>query len=215
MHLGIQIPSPSKNLTLPVAGAIALVLGLAAVPAQAQQARSFVSAATGNDANAPNCLRLAPCKTFQTAHDATLANGEITVLDPGSYGSLTITKNISVINDGVGEAGILVSGGGTGITINAPATDSVNLRGLTVKGIGFGGGNGIVFNGGKSLSIENCAIRNLTGTNLGMGVVFVPSVAGASSNLLVSNTHITDNSSEGLIIAPQGSAAATAVHWSR
>ena len=178
-------------------------------PAHAQQPRSFVSG-LGSDTNAPNCTRTAPCRTFQVAHDNTIASGEITVLDPGSYGSVTINRAISIINDGVGEAGALVSGGGTGITINAPATDSVNLRGLTVKGIGFGGGNGIVFNGGKSLSIENCAIRNLTGTNLGMGVVFVPSVAGASSNLLVSNTYITDNSSEGLIIAPQGSASATA-----
>jgi hypothetical protein len=63
----------------PIAGA-ALAFALAVAPAHAQQARSFVSAALGNDANAPNCLRTAPCKTFQVAHDNTLANGEITVL---------------------------------------------------------------------------------------------------------------------------------------
>src|SRR5262245_10199242 len=96
--------------------AIALAFCTAVDPAQAQLARTFVSAATGNDANA--CDRAAPCRTFAQAHASTLANGEITVLDPGGYGAVTITKTISIINDGVGEAGVLVSGGANGITIN-------------------------------------------------------------------------------------------------
>ena len=121
--------------------AILLVLGLSAAPAQAQLARTFVSS-LGNDTN--DCGRLTPCRTFQRAHDNTLANGEITVLAPGGYGAVTITKTISIINDGVGEAGVLVSGGLIGITINAGAGDAVSLRGLTVKGIGFGGGTGAV-----------------------------------------------------------------------
>ena len=111
--------------------AILLAPGLAA-PAQAQLARTYVSAATGSDLN--NCDRLTPCRTFQHAHDQTLAQGEITVLDAGGYGGVTINRAISIINDGVGEAGALVSGGATGITINAPATDAVSLRGLTIKG---------------------------------------------------------------------------------
>src|SRR5215470_15927524 len=117
-------------------GVLALAVSIA--PVHAQQARSFVSG-LGNDANAPNCTRTAPCRTFQVAHNSTLAAGEITVLDAGSYGAVTITKNISIINDGVGEAGVLVSGGFVGITINAGESDAVRLRGLTVKGIGFGG----------------------------------------------------------------------------
>src|SRR5262249_44445585 len=151
------------------------------------------------DANAPNCVRLAPCKTFQTAHDNTLANGEITVLDPGSYGSLTITKNISVINDGVGEAGILVSGGGTGITINAPAAAG-SLRGLTIKGIGFGGGNGINFTAGAALNVENCVVRNLD--TLGFGIIFQPST---SATLQVTNSVFTDNTASAIFVVPGGS----------
>src|SRR5262249_52436544 len=131
----------------------ALALLLPAASANAQLARTYVSAATGVDNG--NCDRPTPCRTFQFAHDATLANGEITVLDPGGYGSVVINRTISIINDGVGEAGALVSGGGTGITVNGGVGDAVNLRGLTVKGIGFGGGKGIVFNSGKSLTIEN------------------------------------------------------------
>src|SRR5437868_5411900 len=95
-----------------------LALGLSVSPAQAQLARTFVSSA-GNDAN--DCSRFASCRTFQAAHDKTFADGEITVLDPGGYGAVTITKSISIVNDGVGEAGALVSGGATGITVNAPA----------------------------------------------------------------------------------------------
>src|SRR3954454_24833163 len=101
--------------------------------ANAQIARTGVSAARGNDAN--NCDVATPCRTFQRAHDQTNSDGEITVLDAGGYGALAITKSISVVNDGVGEASILVSGGGTGITVNAGAGGFVNLRGITIQGI--------------------------------------------------------------------------------
>jgi hypothetical protein len=153
----------------------------------------------GNDAHAPNCTRAAPCRTFQVAHNSTLANGEITVLDAGSYGSVTINRAISIINDGVGEAGALVSGGGTGITINAPADAAVSLRGLTIKGLGpdWGGGNGIVFNTGKSLTVENCVIRNLTGDTKGDGIEFW---ASAPSSLAVSNTLVADNQNSAISI---------------
>jgi hypothetical protein len=176
-----------------------LGLGLNAAPAQADQARSFVSG-LGSDTNAPDCTRAAPCRTFQTAHDHTLANGEIAVLDAGSYGAVTINKNISIINDGVGEAGALVSGGANGITIAAGATDAVTLRGLTIKGIGFGGGNGIVFTSGLSLTLENCVIRNMTGAlPLGQGLQFLP---GATSALAISNSTFTDNLNGGIVIFP-------------
>src|SRR5262249_806804 len=141
--------------------AVPLVIGLLVAPAEAQLARTFVSS-FGNDA--ADCNRATPCRTFQRAHDQTLTLGEITVLDPGGYGSVTITKGMSIINDGVGEAGVLVSGGATGITIMAGATDAISLRGLTIKGIGFGGSAGIWFKTtGKSLSVENCVIRNHVG----------------------------------------------------
>ena len=138
-------------------GVIALAVSIA--PVHAQQARSFVSG-LGSDLNAPNCTRTAPCRTFQKAHDSTIPSGEITVLDAGSYGGAIINRNISIINDGVGEAGALVSGGGVGITVAAGATDRVSLRGLTIKGLDpqFGGSNGIKFISAASLTVENCAI---------------------------------------------------------
>ena len=122
-----------KVTCLLAAMAALLATSLAAMPARAQLARTFVSAAVGNDAS--DCNRLTPCRSFQGAHDKTLPDGEITVLDPGGYGAVRITKSISIVNDGVGEASILVSGGTDGIIITATAdTGRVNLRGLTVQG---------------------------------------------------------------------------------
>src|SRR5712692_4199912 len=112
--------------------AILLALGLHVASAQAQYVRTCVSA-NGNDANTCHCTQ--PCRAFQRAHDQTLSDGEITVLDPGGYGPVTITKSISIVNDGVGEASIQVSQGLTGITVNAPSAGYVNLRGITIQGV--------------------------------------------------------------------------------
>jgi len=183
---------------------LAGVVGLAAVPAQAQIARTFVSAAVGSDGN--NCDRPTPCRTFQRAHDQTIANGEITVLDPGGYGAVAISKTISIINDGVGEAGVLVSGGVTGITFIGGPNDTVSLRGLTIKGIGFGSGNGVNFISGRSMTIENCAIRNLPqgNANTGTGIWLNPGGGSVFSRLSLSNTLIAD-SFTGINVAPTGS----------
>jgi hypothetical protein len=116
-----------------------LALFLHVASAQAQLVRTCVSMAKGNDANSANsCHCSIPCRTFATAHNNTLSDGEITVLDPGDYGGLTITKSISINNDSGGEASISVQGGTTGIIVNAPAAGYVNLRGITIQGVGFG-----------------------------------------------------------------------------
>src|SRR5262249_26667206 len=142
--------SSMPKLTSLLVPAILLLLLAQAGPADAQLSRTFVSAAIGNDAN--NCDRPTPCRTFQGAHDKTASSGEIAVLDTGGFGSVTINHSISIVNDGVGEASILVSGGATGITVNASAADYVNLRGITIQGIGFGGGTGLRFNSGLTLT---------------------------------------------------------------
>src|SRR5262245_47381452 len=175
-----------------------LMLGFLDAPAQAQLARTFVSAAIGNDAN--DCSRVTPCRTFQAAHDKTFDQGEVTVLDTGGYGALTITKSISIANDS-GEASISVSGGGTGITINAGAAAYVNLHGLTIQGIGFGGGSGLRFNSGFSLTITDCTIRNHTGN----GIEFFP--RNGNANLSVVNTLVADNGGHGILVDTGNSSA--------
>src|SRR5947207_11772545 len=180
---------------LAVTSLAALVaLHLYAGPAAAQLTTTFVSEARGDNANP--CTFAAPCRSFQAAHDHTLSDGQITVLDPGSYGAVTISKAISIVNDGVGEASIPVSGGGTGITVNAPAGGGyVNIRGITVQGIGFGGGTGLRFNSAFALTISNCVFRNLTQD----GVVLFP-LGNDDALVLVSDTLMNDNGRFGIEI---------------
>ena len=86
-----------------------------AVSAQGQALRTWVSG-VGDDANP--CSRTAPCKTFAGAISKTAAAGEISVLDPGGFGAVTITKAITINGEGT-LAGIL-NAGTNGIVINAP-----------------------------------------------------------------------------------------------
>src|SRR5437762_905903 len=86
----------------------------------------------------------------------------------------------------------------TGITVNAPATSGyVNTRGITVQGIGFGGGTGLRFNSGFALTISNCVFRNLTRD----GVVLFPSNDALVS---VSDTLMNDNGRFGIEILNTG-----------
>jgi len=181
--------------------ALMFAAALPTTPAQAQNNRSFVSAQSGLDTNP--CTRTSPCRTFAHALTQTNAGGEINTLDPGGYGSVTIDRAISIVS-GLGEAGVLVPSGGTGIIINAGASDVVNLRGLIIEGAGIGQ-NGIVFNTGQTLTIEKCVVRNHTNN----GIAFQPN---ASSKLVVSDTFVANNKGgNGIAVAPSGSGTVTAV----
>src|ERR1700755_3437197 len=98
----------------------ALVLA-AASAAYAQAPRTWVSG-VGDDANP--CSRTAPCKTFAGAISKTAAGGEISVLDPGGFGAVTITKSITINGDGT-LASITTGAGTSAIIINAGANDTI------------------------------------------------------------------------------------------
>jgi len=127
---------------------------LSSLPALAAQ-RAFVSS-TGNDANGPaGCTLAAHCRSFQTAHNAVDAGGEIVALDTAGYGAVTISKSVTIMaNPGV-VAGISV-GTGDGVTIATPEI-SVILRGLAINNVGTGT-HGINMTGGTFLMIENCIV---------------------------------------------------------
>jgi hypothetical protein len=170
----------------------ALALGALTAAAQAQATRTWVSG-VGDDVNP--CSRTAPCKTFAGAISKTAPNGEIDVLDPGGFGAVTITKSISIYNDGVGESGVLVSGT-NGIVINAGPTDVVNLRGLVIDGLNTSGGQaGVSFLAGAQLNISNCVIQEM-----GTGVSFTPGNANASMH--IQDTLIANNSGVGISLKP-------------
>lgn len=188
----------SKIAFPPCLFATALLIVLHADPAAAQT-RVFVSTA-GSDSNP--CTVASPCRTFAHAYTTVAANGEIDVLTPGGYGGLTITHGISI--QGHGFAGISVASGGTGITINATSSDAINLNGLLLDG-GDVGNFGILFNSGKSLTVENCVARNMSI----IGLAFC-STATTAQTLAVSNSYFSDNGQDGINIETDDVGAITA-----
>jgi hypothetical protein len=163
-------------------------------------ARTFLSAA-GNDSN--NCANVAtPCQHLAAAYAATAPDGEIYVLDPANYGSLTITHGVSI--EGHGWASIAPPGAGTAaITISAGPTDKINIIGVVLDGTAIVNSLGIEFVAGGSLVVRDSVIRNFAD-----GLGFVPNV---SSQLTVSNTLVSDNSAFGIAISASGSTVASAV----
>src|SRR5919107_6421913 len=93
------------NLSLRILAIFALAISFS-VAVNAQATRTWVSG-VGDDVNP--CSRTAPCKTFAGAISKTAANGEINALDPAGFGSLTITKSITVDGETSGKGGVLAA----------------------------------------------------------------------------------------------------------
>ena len=147
--------------------AVAVMFALAATPAAAQATRTWVSG-VGDDVNP--CSRTAPCKTWAGAISKTAAGGIISVLDPGGFGSVTITKSITLQADG--NLGSILASGVTGIIINAAATDRVVIDGLNIDGSGSTLGTvGVRILSAFDVLINNSTIHNFrTGTGAGVSV---------------------------------------------
>jgi hypothetical protein len=171
-----------------------LVCLLPAAPAQAAAARTFLSAA-GSDSN--NCTNVAtPCRHLAAAFAATATDGEIYVLDPANYGSVTITHGVSI--EGHGWASIAPVSGSPAITINANNFDKINIIGVVLDGTALTGTTGIQFNSGASLTVRDSVIRNFGND----GIDFVSSLFIAGQFFLVSNTIISDNGGVGMFVEP-------------
>jgi hypothetical protein len=192
-----------RTMSLLRISATLFALCLWAGGAQAQATRTWVSG-VGDDANP--CSRTAPCKTFAGAISKTAAGGEIDALDPGGFGSVTITKAIT-IDGGGGQVASVLAAGTFGITVAAQATDIVTLRNIQFQGLGpsvNGGTNGINYASGLGLIVEHC---NISGFALN-GILV--STTGGSANLTVHDTYITHNGN-GINLAPSGGAVAAGV----
>jgi hypothetical protein len=195
----LRIRSHQSKLAMSrtVTVAIGLVFSamLSAVPAYAQQPRTFVSP-TGSDSNP--CTLVAPCRTFQVAIAQTDSGGEIAVLGSAGYNAgatFNIDRPISIVNPGAFEAGIVVPSGGNGITFTT--SGAVSLRGLTIEGNGTGS-TGIFYSGvAGSLTIQQCIVRNVTGD----GIAFSPN---GTSSLTVSDSYVTNNGGDGIDVVPTG-----------
>jgi hypothetical protein len=138
---------------------IALSLCAMTSAAQAQATRTWVSG-VGDDVNP--CSRTAPCKTFAGAISKTAAGGEIDALDPGGFGTLTVTKAIT-IDGGGGQVASVLASGVVGFNINAGANDVVTLRNLRINGAGTTlGTKGINIINAGTVRVENCVIENFS-----------------------------------------------------
>ncbi len=122
----------------------------------AQATRTWVSG-VGDDVNP--CSRTAPCKTFAGAISKTATNGEISCLDPGGFGAVTITKSITI--DCVGTVGSILGSGTNGVVINitsaADSKKAVRLRGLSINGVTTGI-NGIRILAANAVTVEDVVI---------------------------------------------------------
>lgn len=199
-----------KKVRFTISALAVLVFTLAfASMAQAQATRTWVSG-VGDDVNP--CSRTAPCKTFAGAISKTATNGEINCLDSGGFGSVTITKSITIKCEGV-IGGILASGT-FGVNINdsgsaSPGTAIVTLSGLDIEGVGTGT-NGIQFVRGAALHVHKTQIRGFRAAASGNGILVNPSAGLAK--VFVADSYITDNgvtlSSAGIMIRPTAGGSA-------
>jgi hypothetical protein len=176
---------------------------LGASIASAQATRTWVSG-VGDDANP--CSRTAPCKTFAGAISKTAPAGEITALDPGGFGVVTITKPITI--SGLIENGGIISGSTNGIIVNittpSPGFASVvTLRHLIINGNGIGL-VGIKFLAGGALVVDDVHVLGFdTGIETSAGDTIVNrsmitnnrsfGVNGKGGTLTVENSTISNN----------------------
>jgi hypothetical protein len=180
-----------------------LIPVLASAPAYAQASRTWVSG-VGDDTNAGiGCSRTAPCKTFAAAISVTDTNGEIDCIDPGGFGTLTITKSITI--DCSGTLGSILASGVNGITINLSTTPdplkSVVLRGLSINGTGGGGQAGL-----KGVSILSATVVTLENVEImNFAQQGVADNRTTSGKLFIRNSVIRNNAGVGLAFATTGS----------
>ncbi|HEV8588138.1 MAG TPA: hypothetical protein VGQ72_04635, partial [Pyrinomonadaceae bacterium] len=168
--------------------------------AQAQATRTWVSG-VGDDVNP--CSRTAPCKTYAGAISKTADKGEISTLDPGGFGTVTITKSITI--DGTTGAGFgsILAAGTNGVNINdsasaTPQTSIVRLRNLSINGGGTGF-DGIRFTSGRTVYIENCQIFNFRGNGTNSDGIEINLTAGSGTfNVSVKNTFIENTTGDGI-----------------
>jgi hypothetical protein len=174
--------------------ALAIFTLTVAATTQAQATRTWVSG-VGDDVNP--CSRTAPCKTYAGAISKTADKGEISTLDPGGFGAVTITKNLTI--DGTKGAGFgsILASGTSGVIVNDSATATPNtivvtLRNLSINGASTTAGSGIRFIAGRSLIVEDCQISGFTGTGtVGRGIS-VELTSASPKNLFVKDTNITN-----------------------
>lgn len=147
--------------------------------AQAQASRTWVSG-VGDDLNP--CSRTAPCKTWAGAFSKTAINGEIDALDPGGYGTLTVTKSITIEGTTGAGFGATLASSTNGFVINIAVSANDPLRTVRLR----------------NLSINGTGLSGTVGTRTGLNGVRVASTSAANTVVFVENSLITDFGNRGI-----------------
>ena len=187
---------------LAVASLVAASISLA----HGQATRTWVSG-VGDDVHP--CSRTAPCKTFAGAISKTAEGGEIDVLDPGGFGTVTITKAMTIDGThGSGFGSILNSGNIAGIIINVTGGTHVNdavviLRSLYIQAAsqspsGTGSSsNGINFLKADRVNVYDCHFENQGNAGIRMSLAATGSLFVEDCDFTNVVTGITATTSAG------------------
>lgn len=136
------------------------------------------------------CTLNSPCRSFGHTVSVTDAGGEVIALDTGGYGSVNITKSISIIAPVGMYASVTVPAATDGITINAEGYDRVLIKGLTIKGTS-GSYRGIYATTVGTLIVDNCYVSDTGG-----GIDFT----APDSELVILNSKIYNNTGYGVYV---------------
>jgi hypothetical protein len=175
--------------------------GPLATKASAQTSRTWVSG-VGDDTNP--CSRTAPCKTLAGTISKTGEGGEINAIDSGGFGSVTITKAITI--DLTSVLGGVLNAGTNGIIVNAGPTDDVVLRGLDIDGFasaaacGYAGLSGIRVLSARSVTIADSQISEQQ-----KAIDIAPT---SPVKVLVNRVDLTNNCTNGIVSVPTGAGSA-------
>lgn len=165
----------NRSVRLALMLTICSIVGAGAAQAQPFN-RTWVSG-VGDDLNP--CSRTAPCSSFAAALANTVEGGEISVIDPGDYGSVTILTSVTISGDGTLAA--IMTDRGDAIAISGPGV-SVTIRNLSIIGDGPCAETGISIGGGAAVSIDRVSIAG-----------FLTAVETTSGTATVINSTLTRN----------------------
>ncbi len=179
---------------------LAIAIFMFAFASMAQAQRTWVSG-VGDDVNP--CSRTAPCKTFAGAISKTAAGSEISVLDPGGFGAVTITKSITINGTHGAGYGSILAASTTGVIINS-ATAIVRLKSLDINGAGSGV-DGIRINAAAKVYIEDTKVDGFTNR----GINDIRTTAGGFLNITDSN--VSGCAQSGIAVIPGVGGSVTAV----
>jgi hypothetical protein len=162
----------------------------------AQATRTWVSG-VGDDVNP--CSRTAPCKTFAGAISKTQACGEISVLDPGGFGAVTVTKSITINGTGT-LAGILNTNVNGVLVVLQGAGDACNT--VIIRNISINGGLALGTSGVRDASTiaHNLHIEHVDISHQQRGVDIAPTVA--NSRIFMTDVDIRHTTVHGIDVRP-------------